>query len=211
MLKTFEKLPQAKQRTVLDAAAKVFARKGYFQAGVAEICNRANISNGALYKYFKNKEDLFETVLGRTTQLLREQSELMAGGEASIWARLEAIFGAVAPFIDRHRDYFVLYMDLGSPPVNRFAKKISDEMEGLSFRFWSGLIKGAKSSGDVRRGLDTRGAAYLLDNHLMLYAFSCVSEHYDRRFNQYFAPEGRRLTPEDKVRHIMKSLRQFLA
>ncbi|RLB79785.1 MAG: TetR/AcrR family transcriptional regulator, partial [Deltaproteobacteria bacterium] len=55
MLKTFKKLPRKKQIAILDAAAAVFASKGYYQANVGEICRRAGISNGALYKYFKNK------------------------------------------------------------------------------------------------------------------------------------------------------------
>jgi AcrR family transcriptional regulator len=62
MTKTFTKLSPEKQEAILDAAAYVFARKGYHQANVIDICKKASISNGALYKYFRNKKDLYTKV-----------------------------------------------------------------------------------------------------------------------------------------------------
>ncbi len=49
---TFEKLPETRQMEILHASAIIFAEKGYFQAGIVEICQTTGISNGALYKYF---------------------------------------------------------------------------------------------------------------------------------------------------------------
>jgi hypothetical protein len=39
-----------KQIAILDASARIFAQKGYFQAGINEIRQAAFISNGALCK-----------------------------------------------------------------------------------------------------------------------------------------------------------------
>ena len=69
MLKTFKNLPEKKQNAILNAAARVFATKGYYRANVADICKRARISNGALYKYFKNKEAVYVSVLDRVVEL----------------------------------------------------------------------------------------------------------------------------------------------
>lgn len=53
---------EAKARTrqqVLDAAARVFAQKGYAGASVEEIAESAGYSIGALYSNFASKERLF--------------------------------------------------------------------------------------------------------------------------------------------------------
>lgn len=48
----------ARRRSILDAAAKVFAEKGVAAATMAEIAHEAGISPGAIYRYFPSKEDL---------------------------------------------------------------------------------------------------------------------------------------------------------
>ena len=53
---------EAKSRTrqlLLDAAASVFARKGYVGASVEEIAETAGFSIGAVYSNFGSKEELF--------------------------------------------------------------------------------------------------------------------------------------------------------
>ena len=82
MQDTFKKLPEKKQAQILDAAAYVFARKGYDAANVSAICRKARISNGALYKYFKNKEDLFATTLSRI-------GVLFASHRGTVWGHQE--------------------------------------------------------------------------------------------------------------------------
>ena len=51
-----------KYRRILDAAVKVFARKGFFQARVAEIAREAEVADGTVYLYFKNKDDLLISI-----------------------------------------------------------------------------------------------------------------------------------------------------
>jgi AcrR family transcriptional regulator len=48
---------------LLTAALKVFARRGYRQAGVEEIATEAGYSKGALYWHFSSKEELLHSLL----------------------------------------------------------------------------------------------------------------------------------------------------
>lgn len=48
----------ARQAQILNAAAEVFSRQGYERATTREIAEQANLSEGTLYNYFKNKRDL---------------------------------------------------------------------------------------------------------------------------------------------------------
>jgi TetR/AcrR family transcriptional regulator len=56
-----EKLRQRKE--MLDAALDVFLEKGYHNVSMHEIAVKAEFAIGTLYKFFKNKEDLYKTLV----------------------------------------------------------------------------------------------------------------------------------------------------
>ena len=51
------------KRAVLTAAKRVFFQKGYLNTTVNEIATRARVSNGAIYLYFKSKDDLYLSLM----------------------------------------------------------------------------------------------------------------------------------------------------
>ncbi len=53
---------KAKDR-ITEAALQVFARNGYHDATMDDIAERLGVSKGALYQYFKSKEDLYRAIL----------------------------------------------------------------------------------------------------------------------------------------------------
>src|SRR5947209_12907442 len=65
-----EKLTPERRRaltrtTLIDAAADVFARRGFHAASLEEIAEAAGFTRGAIYKNFENKEELFLSVIER--------------------------------------------------------------------------------------------------------------------------------------------------
>lgn len=54
---------QDRYDTILRAAQKVFALKGFEAASIAEIATTAGVSDGLVYRYFENKRDLLFHVL----------------------------------------------------------------------------------------------------------------------------------------------------
>ena len=48
---------------LLEAATKEFVDKGYDHASLRAICSRAGVTTGALYFFYKSKEDLFASVI----------------------------------------------------------------------------------------------------------------------------------------------------
>jgi TetR/AcrR family fatty acid metabolism transcriptional regulator len=55
-----------KRDRILDAATKVFAKRGFFGAQVADIAKRAGVASGTVYLYFKSKDDLLLSLFERT-------------------------------------------------------------------------------------------------------------------------------------------------
>jgi len=67
---------------IIDAATKIFAKKGFHQAKISEIAREAQIADGTIYIYFENKDDilisLFEeqmnAVLDNMVEKISEQN-----------------------------------------------------------------------------------------------------------------------------------------
>ncbi len=210
MLETFKKLSDDKQGAIFDAAAGIFAQKGYYQANIADICKAAGISNGALYKYFKNKEDLFISVANYGIELMRLELFGKLTEHRSVFNILRNVFEQVIRFLEQHKNYTLIYLDVGSHSMDKFAYILSDKVEEPAKSFWIELVRTGKQNGEINKKLNSKSAAYLIDNHLMLFSFSCVSEHHDRRFNIYFGTGNKRLKPREKIDIVMTSLKQML-
>ena len=64
------------RQQLLDAAATVFARRGYAAASVDEIADAAGYTKGAVYANFETKQDLFLALMDRQTA---QQEQALAG------------------------------------------------------------------------------------------------------------------------------------
>lgn len=53
-----EAIKEQTRQKILEAAVELFAKKGTQKVKITEIAKAAGVSNGLLYQYFKNKDDL---------------------------------------------------------------------------------------------------------------------------------------------------------
>ncbi|MFC1825479.1 TetR/AcrR family transcriptional regulator [Thermodesulfobacteriota bacterium] len=51
-----------KRENILHAATQLFAKRGYTKATISEIASMAHVSDGSVYEYFENKEDLLLSI-----------------------------------------------------------------------------------------------------------------------------------------------------
>jgi len=71
------------KKRILEAAMRVFSKYGYAKANMRVIAKAADISTGGLYLYFKNKEDLYLTLMkskmddfaGQTLESVRDVTD----------------------------------------------------------------------------------------------------------------------------------------
>jgi len=61
---------EEKRRQLLDAAVRVFARKGFHASRVGDIAEEAGVAHGLLYHYFKSKDEVLEAVFHDNWSLL---------------------------------------------------------------------------------------------------------------------------------------------
>ena len=51
-----------KPQQIIEAAVRVFARKGYYNSRVSDIAREAGIAAGTIYLYFRTKDDILVTL-----------------------------------------------------------------------------------------------------------------------------------------------------
>ncbi|WP_186832299.1 TetR/AcrR family transcriptional regulator [Micromonospora endolithica] len=108
---TFRRLPRAvREQQMLDAAVKVFSRRGFHAASMDEIAEDAGISKPMVYAYLGTKEELFVACLHREgTRMMHAIAGAAAPdlpADVRLWRGLRAFFG----FVGAHRDgWAVLY------------------------------------------------------------------------------------------------------
>ena len=93
-----------RKKQILEAATRVFAEKGYHRATTKEIARAAEIAEGTIYLYFKNKSELLIALLEHLDQETTQPADLAAGLELSpralLTKRLEADLAQLGPNFD---------------------------------------------------------------------------------------------------------------
>lgn len=63
----------AKRESIVQAAIEVFSKNSFRSSSISEIAQKANVAEGTIYQYFKNKEDLFFSIpIEKTKEFTRE-------------------------------------------------------------------------------------------------------------------------------------------
>lgn len=97
------------RRRLLDAAAQVFAHRGYTAASVEEIAESAGYSVGAVYSNFSNKEQLFEALMtDRAVDRMSEVAQAIREAKAAAGDPLRALGAMLIAMADKEIDVAVL-------------------------------------------------------------------------------------------------------
>ena len=70
----------SRKEEIIRAAIEVFGRNGFRNSVISEIAQKANVADGTIYQYFKNKEDLFFSIAEERTKEFCKQLDLHLQG-----------------------------------------------------------------------------------------------------------------------------------
>ncbi len=138
-----------KRVQILDAALAVFTRKGVFATRIADIASEAGIAYGLVYHYFRNKEEILNTIFeerwARVTELL-ERAE--ARGETP----RDQLRGAVDVFISSYRDrpQVVELLLLEFSRMSKFLEPVHLEQIGRAFAVVTRILENGQKAGEIR-------------------------------------------------------------
>lgn len=74
---------------ILEAARKVFIRKGYAGARMREIADEAGINKGLLHYYFKTKDGLFESIFDELLMTFAPQLNIIFESDLPLFEKIE--------------------------------------------------------------------------------------------------------------------------
>ncbi len=93
---------RVRQQRILDAALRVFSRKGYRDASVDEIASESGTSKGGVYFHFSGKDAIYLHLLDRTASRLRNKIEAAMAEHDHPIAKADAALLAVLRTFDKH-------------------------------------------------------------------------------------------------------------
>jgi AcrR family transcriptional regulator len=151
-------LPRKSDRTrqaVLDAAARLFARRGYAGTNLSDIAAEAGIKTGSLYYHFDSKDELVGEVLrfGTAHSFAHARAAVEALGErASAAQRLRAAMEAHLDSLHHLGDYALAglrIVEQAPQPVRR-NQYANQRRYG---EYWQGLLEAARDAGALPAGV----------------------------------------------------------
>lgn len=124
-----KKLSEERLAALLEAGVEEFARHGLAGANMRAIAERADISVGALYKYYGDKDGFFRACLDRSLEALDRTLAAVTAGEAGFKEYARRIIRALLRFSREHGGYVRLYCSLAASGGGE-AVRLAGEIEG---------------------------------------------------------------------------------
>ncbi len=144
--------PRAEERrkSIIRAAIKVFAKKGYHAATMGEVVARAGIAKGTAYWYFPSKKDLFLAVLEEVSDAFRREVRAAALEHSSPMRRLEEAVrkGVIMAGIRPHL-FKAYFQDV--PWEEPQFQKVRKEIMSRFARELASTYRAAASAGEARQ------------------------------------------------------------
>lgn len=181
----FEKLPYEKRERILKIAREEFADNGFENTSIHQIAKKSEISVGSVYKYFENKEMLFNYIVQEGLSMLEEMLLKLAPAEEDILLKAEKIIRTLLKFSREQPEFVKLYCSLATSGNSEFLNRLSQRIEAVSASIYTQTIAIAQETGEVRKDVNPAFFAYLLDNILMMLQFSTACPYYQERFFIY--------------------------
>ena len=98
------------RKRIIDAAMSVFSRHGYAKANIRVIAKIAGISVGGVYLYFKNKEELYKSLIDDRMRDMGSKSEIIAGRAESATEALSDFFKLHLENALKHKEFILLHI-----------------------------------------------------------------------------------------------------
>ena len=149
---------------ILRAAKRCFARNGFKETTIQDICEEADVSPGAVYRYFTSKEDVIEASVEQAQEVRQVFfSELSQKGDLA-FALDEALGIPVKELtqpavVERMRLRVQLYGEAARNPRIRAA--VHKDWRNLIDHFAT-IVRQAQSSGQINPSLDPEAVSSVL-------------------------------------------------
>lgn len=142
---------------IIEAAARVFAERGFHGATTQDIADVLGIKQASLYYYFSSKEAALELVCLRGVEGFFEAAKAIAARPEGARKRLALLINShLSPLVDR-ADFVKVFLNERQHLPTESRRRIGRWSRGLE-RIFEEVIKEGIANGEFRAALDPRTA-----------------------------------------------------
>ncbi|XXF75773.1 TetR/AcrR family transcriptional regulator [Myxococcaceae bacterium GXIMD 01537] len=150
-----------RRRTILRAAIDVFARKGYHGCRIADVAREAGVAYGLVYHYFKNKDELLETVFETGWSGFVTRLRAVAASEGPLEEKVRGVLHvAFEAYRVDPRAVKVLILEIARSPAGSRVNRQTAFAEVI--RMSAEMFTRAQEAGELRSDLDPMLASSVL-------------------------------------------------
>src|SRR5437764_10508837 len=147
-----------KRRQILDAAVRVFSRRGFHACRVSDIADEAGVAYGLVYHYFASKDEVLDTLFAERWNLMLELIREVDARSLPVREKL----GAIASFIvDSYRhdpDVMKVIIVEVTRAANSFGQTHLNEIR-TAYELIGDIVTKAQKEGSIRPEIEARFAA----------------------------------------------------
>jgi AcrR family transcriptional regulator len=155
----------SRRNDIIDAAIRLFARKGFVDAAISDVADEADVVVTAVYYHFAGKEELFSVAVHRVFESISAVvSGVRADDAPADEETLDAVTQAVWGWIDTHPDEATLvYRQLpgATPVVTMLRQEFEERHVKRAFAYFGQGTAGGHSA--ARSAVETLRARTLVD------------------------------------------------
>jgi TetR/AcrR family transcriptional regulator, repressor for uid operon len=157
MPKVLPEYLEQRRHQILDAAAACFSRNGFHQTSMHDICTEAELSPGAVYRYFGSKEE----IIGAISDTNHEQDLAVVEEIKSRGATLEVLSELANEFFLNLRDErSCLSLDLWAEATRNDAIKETLKRANQGYReSFAGIVRRSQALGEINPNLNPDSVA----------------------------------------------------
>jgi AcrR family transcriptional regulator len=140
-------------RSIVDAAARVFAAKGYDNATLADIADAAGVSRGLPHYYFKDKEDLaVKAIEAHTSEMINSAVSMLDA--KSVEELADSMVEAFNYILQEDAAFYTFLFEMWS--AGRRSKRIGNMFRESQDRVVNTLVEKLESSHSQFHAQNTR-------------------------------------------------------
>jgi AcrR family transcriptional regulator len=136
-------------RAILDAAAEEFGARGFHEAAIARIAQRADVAIGSFYTYFDSKEAVFRALVADMSAQVRDTVAPVILAAPDRLAGERAGIAAFIAFVRQHQALYRIIDESAFVAEDAYRKHYTDIAEGYAASLTAAFGRGELSDGDM--------------------------------------------------------------
>ena len=137
---------------IINAATKVFAKKGFFQAKVSDIAREAQVADGTIYLYFDNKDDILISLFEEQMKVVLENMIEQLSEEKDAIKKIERFALTHLKLIERNKNMAeIIQVELRQS--SKFMKEYKNEKFMRYLNLIGDIIKEGQEKGIFKKDI----------------------------------------------------------